>query len=65
MAKVRDATAPDLPLLVIRPEFSEQVMQEKIWHWARVTRCTLSNPARVHAVCARELKAFRMERALQ
>ncbi len=63
VAKVRDAVAADLPLLIVRPEISEAAMQEDLALGARDT-VTLSNPARVHAVCARELKAFRMERAL-
>jgi diguanylate cyclase (GGDEF)-like protein/PAS domain S-box-containing protein len=63
VAKVRESTAPDLPLLVIRPELSEAAMSADLALGARDT-LTLSNPARVQAVCARELKTFRMERAL-
>ncbi len=63
VARVRAVSAPDLPLLVIRAEFSEEDMAADLALGARDT-LTLSNPARVHAVCARELKAFRMERAL-
>ncbi len=63
IAKVRESTAPDVPLLVIRPELTEEGMSADLALGARDT-LTLSNPVRVHAVCARELKAFRMERAL-
>jgi multidomain signaling protein FimX len=63
VARVRTASAPELPLLVIRTEFSEEDMTADLALGARDT-LTLSNPGRVHAVCARELKAFRMERAL-
>jgi PAS domain-containing protein len=63
VAKVHEATAPDVPLLVIRPELDEESMSADLALGARDT-LTLANPARVHAVCARELKAFRMERAL-
>lgn len=63
VARVREVSAPDLPLLVIRPELAEEVMSADLALGARDT-LTLSNPMRVHAVCARELKAFRMERAL-
>ncbi|MEO6184849.1 MAG: EAL domain-containing protein, partial [Steroidobacteraceae bacterium] len=63
VAKVHAATAPDVPLLVIRSELNEATMSADLALGARDT-LTLANPARVHAVCARELKAFRMERAL-
>jgi multidomain signaling protein FimX len=63
VARVREASAPDLPLLVIRPEFNEEDMAADLALGARDT-LTLANPARVQAVCARELRAFRMERAL-
>ncbi|MEO6079265.1 MAG: EAL domain-containing protein [Steroidobacteraceae bacterium] len=63
VARVREVSAPELPLLVIRPELSEEAMSADLALGARDT-LTLSNPVRVHAVCARELKAFRMERAM-
>jgi multidomain signaling protein FimX len=63
VARVRESCAPDLPLLIIRPELSEADMSADLALGARDT-LTLANPERVHAVCARELKAFRMERAL-
>lgn len=63
VAKVREATAPDLPLLVVRPEISEETMSADLAMGARDT-VSLSNPERVNAVCARELNVFRMERAL-
>jgi PAS domain S-box-containing protein len=63
VARVRETSAPDLPLLVIRPALSEEDMSADLALGARDT-LTLSNPGRVHAVCARELRAFRMERAL-
>ncbi|MEO8315945.1 MAG: EAL domain-containing protein [Pseudomonadota bacterium] len=63
IARVRESSAPDLPMLVIRSELNEEVMAADLALGARDT-LTLSNPVRVHAVCARELKTFRMERAL-
>jgi multidomain signaling protein FimX len=56
-------SAPNVPLLVVRPDLSEAVMSEDLAMGARDT-LTLANAARLQAICARELKVFRMERAL-
>jgi multidomain signaling protein FimX len=63
VAKVREASAPDVPLLVIRPELSEAVMSADLALGARDT-LTLANAQRLRAVCTRELKGLRLERAL-
>jgi multidomain signaling protein FimX len=63
VAKVREASAPDVPLLVIRPELSEAAMSADLAVGARDT-LTLTNAERLRAICARELSGLRMERAL-
>jgi multidomain signaling protein FimX len=63
VARVRQASAPDLPLLVVRPEFGEADMTADLALGARDT-ITLENSQRAYAVCERELRSFRMERAL-
>ena len=47
-----------------RPEINESRDRRGPARSARATASRSSNPARSQAVCARELKAFRMERAL-
>lgn len=64
VAEVREKTSPEVPLLVIRPELGEAVMAADLAAGARDT-ITLSEASRAHAVIARELKAFRAERALR
>jgi PAS domain S-box-containing protein len=63
IAKVRDSIATDVPLLVLRPQVTEAIIAADLGVGARDSM-TLASHARVHAVVARELKAFRMERAL-
>jgi EAL domain-containing protein (putative c-di-GMP-specific phosphodiesterase class I)/GGDEF domain-containing protein/PAS domain-containing protein len=64
VAKVRDARAQEIPLLVIRGAISEEQIASDIARGARDT-LTLENLSRAHAVIARELKAYRIERALR
>ena len=64
VAQVRDARASEIPLLVIRPEVSEETMAADMALGARDS-LTLENLQRAHAVIARELQAYRMERALR
>ena len=64
VVQVRDARARDIPLLVIRPAVTEALMAEDMALGARDS-LTLEHLPRAHAVIARELQAFRMERALR
>ncbi len=63
VAQVRDKVAPDLPLLVVRPEVDEEIICADLALGARDS-VSLACPARMQAVITRELKACRMERAL-
>jgi diguanylate cyclase (GGDEF)-like protein len=63
VAKVRDSTAGELPLLVIRPAVSEPVQAADLALGARDTM-TLEQADRVHAIVTRELKSLRLQRAL-
>ena len=60
---MRDRTAPDVPLIVIRQEIAEAQIAQDMAAGARDS-ITLESPDRAFAVIARELKASRMERAL-
>ncbi|HYP79957.1 MAG TPA: PAS domain-containing protein, partial [Steroidobacteraceae bacterium] len=64
VAQVRDARASEIPLLVIRPAVSEETMAADMALGARDS-FTLENLQRTHSVIARELQAYRMERALR
>ena len=64
VAQVRDARAQEIPLLVIRGAISEPQIAADMARGARDT-VTLENLPRAHAVIARELKAYRIERALR
>lgn len=62
--KVRDAVAPSVPLIVVSESVDELRMAEVMGHGAR-DMVSMSNPARLQAVMGRELRAFRLERALE
>lgn len=64
VVQVRDARARDIPLLVIRSTISEELIAEDMARGARDS-ITLDHLPRANAVIARELQAFRMERALR
>jgi EAL domain-containing protein (putative c-di-GMP-specific phosphodiesterase class I)/GGDEF domain-containing protein len=63
LADVRDKVAPDVPLIVARPEADEQIIAGDLARGARDT-VSFDSPARLQAVFERELRAFRLERAL-
>ena len=62
-ARVRDQVAPEVPLIALAEAANESVVAETIRRGARDV-VPMSNPARLEAVMMRELRAFRLERAL-
>jgi PAS domain S-box-containing protein len=62
-ATVRDQLAPQVPMLLVRPQISENDIAAGMRIGARDV-ISLSASDRVQAVLARELRAFRLERAL-
>ncbi len=62
-AKVREQVAPEVPLLAIGDEFSEMQAAELMRGGAR-DLVSLQQPGRLEAVMLRELRTFRLERAL-
>ena len=62
-ASVRDHIAPAVPLIVIAENVDEQRIAAALQGGARDV-VSLSNPARLQAVMARELHTFRLERVL-
>jgi diguanylate cyclase (GGDEF)-like protein/PAS domain S-box-containing protein len=64
VAAVRDQCAPMVPLLVVAETVDEARIAEAIIQGARDV-VSLSHPARLQAVMSRELRAFRLERALE
>jgi len=62
-AKVRDQLAPQVPLLLVRPQLSETDIANGMKFGARDV-VSLSSTDRVQAVISRELRSFRLERAL-
>jgi multidomain signaling protein FimX len=63
IAGIRDQIAPSVPLIVIGEEVDETRMALAMQRGAR-DMVTLANPARLQAVMGRELRAHRLERAL-
>ncbi|MGH8231611.1 MAG: EAL domain-containing protein [Steroidobacteraceae bacterium] len=63
VAAARDQVSSILPLIAIREQVDEQRIAEDMALGARDT-VSLQQPARVHAVIARELHFFRLERTL-
>jgi multidomain signaling protein FimX len=61
--RVRDQLAPTVPVLELAPEVDEARIAAGIELGARDV-VTLTNPARLQAVVLRELRAYRLERAL-
>jgi EAL domain-containing protein (putative c-di-GMP-specific phosphodiesterase class I)/GGDEF domain-containing protein len=62
-ATVRDQLAPQVPMLLVRPQISENDIASGMRLGARDV-VSLSATDRVQAVVSRELRAFRLERAL-
>lgn len=64
VAGIRDQIAPAVPLIVVAETVDETRMALAMQHGAR-DMVTLSSPARLQAVMGRELRAHRLERALE
>jgi diguanylate cyclase (GGDEF)-like protein/PAS domain S-box-containing protein len=63
-ATVRDQLAPSVPLIVLAEGFDESRIAVAMAHGARDV-VSISSPARLQAVMGRELRSFRLERALE
>jgi len=63
VARVREKSAPDVPLIVVRGELGEADMAADLALGARDS-ITLAQADRAYSVLARELKSYRVERAL-
>ena len=61
---VRDQLAPTVPIIVAGDGFDESRIAMAMAHGARDV-VSLANPARLQAVMSRELRSFRLERALE
>ena len=61
---VRDQLAATVPIIVVAEGFDESRIAVSMAHGARDV-VSLSNPARLQAVMSRELRSFRLERALE
>jgi diguanylate cyclase (GGDEF)-like protein/PAS domain S-box-containing protein len=63
-AAVRDQIAPSVPLIVVASGFDESRIAVAMASGARDV-VSIANPARLQAVMSRELRSFRLERALE
>ncbi|MEJ1961867.1 MAG: EAL domain-containing protein [Gammaproteobacteria bacterium] len=63
-ATVRDQLASSVPIIVVAEGFDESRIAVAMAHGARDV-VSLSSPARLQAVMGRELRSFRLERALE
>jgi multidomain signaling protein FimX len=63
ITRARDRIAPSVPVLVLAARVEESQIATAMAHGARDV-VTLENPARLQAVVLRELRAFRIQRAL-
>ena len=63
-ATVRDQLAASVPIIVVAEGFDESRIAVAMAHGARDV-VSLSSPARLQAVMGRELRSFRLERALE
>src|ERR1700690_1636461 len=61
--KVRQQTAPEMPVLIIREHVDEAAIAEAMRLGAQDV-VTLANRSRLQSVATRELRAYRLERAL-
>ncbi len=64
VARLRDRFAADVPLLLIRPAVDEATIAGDLALGARDS-VTFANPARLQSVVERELRAYRLDRALK
>jgi EAL domain-containing protein (putative c-di-GMP-specific phosphodiesterase class I)/GGDEF domain-containing protein len=64
LAEARTRVAADVPLIVIRAEVDEEAIAADLARGARDCG-SFASPARLHALIERELRSFRLERALQ
>lgn len=63
IADLRLRTQPPVPVVLVRASCDEAAVVEALKHGAQDV-VTLANPERLQLVCTRELRAFRLERAL-
>ncbi|MBS0376505.1 MAG: EAL domain-containing protein [Proteobacteria bacterium] len=63
LGELRARTQPPVPVLVVSQDVSEASMTTALRAGAQEV-VSLANPERLQLVCARELRAFRLERAL-
>jgi PAS domain S-box-containing protein len=61
--KVRQQTAPEMPVLIVREKVDEAAIADAMRLGAQDV-VTLDNRSRLQSVAARELRAYRLERAL-
>ena len=61
---VRDQVSPTVPIIVLAETVTEELIAEAMGAGAKDV-VSLGNPGRLHAVMVRELRAFRIERALR
>src|SRR6185295_7529836 len=61
---VRDQLAPTVPIIAVAEGFDESRIAVAMAHGARDV-VSLGNPARLQGVMSRELRSFRLERALE
>ncbi len=61
--KVKAQSAPEMPALIVREKVDEAIMAEAMRLGAQDV-VTLANRSRLQSVAARELRAYRLERAL-
>ena len=61
--KVRQQTAPEMPVLIVREKVDEAAIAEAM-HLGAQDVVTLANRSRLQSVATRELRAYRLERAL-
>jgi diguanylate cyclase (GGDEF)-like protein/PAS domain S-box-containing protein len=63
LAMLRTRTQPPVPVILVRAQCDEATILDALRHGAQDV-VTLANRERLQFVCTRELRAFRMERAL-
>jgi diguanylate cyclase (GGDEF)-like protein/PAS domain S-box-containing protein len=63
-AAVRDQVSPSVPIIVLAEAVTEVLIAEAMGAGAKDV-VSLGSPVRLHAVMVRELRAFRLERALR
>ena len=61
--KIKQQTAPEMPVLIVREQVDENAIAEAMRFGAQDV-VTLANRSRLQSVASRELRAYRLERAL-